>query len=74
MLSKKKNFQIDVVNGKIILLLGVEEEHNVEIPLNVVEKDNHQRIYVEESNIYSEFGGEIEDLDFPEFGGSLIKT
>ena len=39
----------------------------------MVEKEKDQRIYVEESNIYSEFGGEIEDIDYPVFGNSELK-
>ena len=41
----------------------------MEIKLKLIEEKNQKEEEVMESNIQEEFGGEIEDLEFPEIGG-----
>ena len=74
-LQKRKNFMVDV-RGKIILILRKLElnevrEKEVEIKLKFVgeeEKQEERR----ESNIFEEFGGEIEHLEFPSFAEDRV--
>ena len=41
----------------------------MEIKLKLIEEKEQKEEEVMESNIHSELGGEIENLEFPEFGG-----
>ena len=59
-LEKKENFVVDPLKG--VLLLNLKEEgENLEIKLKEMEDKEEDA----ESSVFSEFGGEIEQLEFP---------
>ena len=65
-LERKKNFKVDAMRGQIVLLLRKLELHELEIKLKFVKEEEVKEETMESKN--SEFGGIIENLEFPEFG------
>ena len=70
LLERKENFLIDPLKGSILLLIGRKDEgrkleESAEIQLRLV---GNEGIGQECETELSEFGGKIEDLEFPEFG------
>ena len=62
-LERKKNFKVDTMKGQIILLLRRLEVKEVEIKLKLVKEEEEKEGSM--TSRISEFGGEIEDLEFP---------
>ena len=64
-LERRKNFKVDPLRGQIIVSVKKMElnepvEQEAEIQLNFVGEEEEEKEKVMESNIYEEFGGEIE--------------
>ena len=70
LLQKKENFEVDPSGGRVVLLMMKIEsnyltEERIELDLDFSGQEKQPK--VESSEIFSEWGGEIEDLEFPEF-------
>ena len=68
-LEKKKNFLVDAAKGKIVLMLrrvDFNEWVEVEVKLELFGEEDRKE-EMTESKLESEFGGEIEEMEFPKF-------